>query len=406
MKAVVLNIGNEVLSGKVINTNAAFLAQELAKIGVEVEKTIVVGDSEPNIDQEINRFKDGDCDILITTGGLGPTHDDLTKEVLMKNLHLEMELNGRAKETLDHYFHGHMASCNLKQAYFPKEAVIIENHLGTADGAIVEQNNKIYVILVGPPFEMMPMVKETVIPYLQKKASVLLLSQEYIVMGNGESFFEEKLAPFYREFSSLSLCPYASLGKIRYQLIGLEENSSLFAKADSKFRDLMADYIVSDKNEEIEEVLVHLLDSKGCTIAFGESCTGGMLASKIINVPNASKVIHESLVTYSNESKVKYLGVNPKTLLEFGAVSAETVSEMAEGLFKSTQADVCVAVSGIAGPSGGSDSKPVGLVHYAIKIRSKLHLESKIFQGSRDLVRMKATMWILFRIYKLMKNEN
>lgn len=406
MKTIVLNIGNEVLSGKIVNTNAAFLAQELAKIGVEVEKTVVVGDSEASIDQEINRFKDGDCEILITTGGLGPTHDDLTKEVLMKNLHLEMELNEGAKQVLDDYFHGQMASCNLKQAFFPKEAVIIENRLGTADGAILEQNHKIYIILVGPPFEMMPMVKETVIPYLQKKTSVPFISKEFIVMGNGESFFEERLIPFYQEFSELSLAPYASLGKIRYQLIGLEKNRELFVKADSKFRDLMADYIVSDNNEEIEEVLVHLLESKHFTIAFGESCTGGMLASKIINVPNASKVIHESLVTYSDESKVRYLGVNPMTIQEFGAVSAETVSEMAEGLFKNTKADVCVTVSGIAGPSGGSDRKPVGLVHYAIKLGPKLFLENKIFQGSRDLVRMKSTMWILYRIFKLIRNDN
>jgi len=405
MKAIVLNIGNEVLSGKVVNTNAAFLAQELAKIGVEVEKTVVVGDSEANINQEIDRFKDGDCEILITTGGLGPTHDDLTKEVLMKNLHLEMELNEGAKLILDNYFHGQMAACNLKQAFFPKDAVIIENHLGTADGAIVEQNHKIYIILVGPPFEMMPMVKETVIPYLQKKASVGFISKEYIVMGNGESFFEERLAPFYQEFSELSLAPYASLGKIRYQLIGLEKNRELMGKADSRFRDLMADYIISDQNEEIEEVLVHLLESKHFTIAFGESCTGGMLASKIINVPNASRVIHESLVTYSDESKVRYLGVNPKTLQEYGAVSTETVSEMAEGLFKNTQADVCVTVSGIAGPSGGSERKPVGLVHYAIKLGPKLFLENKVFQGSRDLVRMKATMWILYRVFKLIQND-
>jgi nicotinamide-nucleotide amidase len=258
---------------------------------------------------------------------------------------------------------------------------------------------------VGPPFEMMPMVKETVIPYLQKKTSVEFISKEYIVMGNGESFFEERLAPFYQEFSELSLAPYASLGKIRYQLIGLEKNRELMAKADSQFRDLMADYIISDQSEEIEETLVHLLESKHYTIAFGESCTGGMLASKIINVPNASKVIHESLVTYSDESKARYLGVNPKTLQEFGAVSAETVSEMAEGLFKSTKADVCVTVSGIAGPSGGSDRKPVGLVHYAIKLGPKLVLENKIFQGSRDLVRMKATMWILYRVFKLIQND-
>lgn len=403
MKALILNIGDEVLSGRVINTNSSFLALELNKIGVEVEKVVVVGDNENLITKEIDDFKQSNLDILITTGGLGPTHDDITKEVLCKNLDLPLELNESAKNLLDSYFPTNMAQCNLKQAYFPKDAIIIDNKVGTADGAIIERENKIYIILVGPPYEMIPMVKDTVIPYLQKRVGVRHLVQEFILMGSGESSYEEMLIPIYKKYPNISINPYASTGRVRFQINGLVDEEKEFKDAVDDFTNLMKDYIISSKNEEIEEVVVNRLKEKNYSISFCESCTGGMLASKIINVSGASSVINESLVTYSNEAKIKYLQVNPNTIEKYGVVSDEVVKEMAEGLYKLTKANVCVSVSGVAGPTGGTEAKPVGLVHYAIKINDKIISENKIFKGNRDLIRTKTSLWVLYRIFCLLK---
>lgn len=406
MRALILNIGNEVLSGKVVNTNSSFLAKELNKIGIITEKVVVVGDDEDAINKEINDFKQSHLDILITTGGLGPTHDDLTKEVLSKNLNLRLELDNDSLSHLQAYFDASMSQSNLKQAYFPKEAMIIPNHLGTANGAIISLSQKLYVILVGPPQEMIPMVNEHIIPYLRNISKVEVISQEYIVMGNGESYFEDFLSDLMKIFPRVSLAPYASIGKIRYLVTAKTEDEEDFKLFVKEFESLMADYIISKDNEEIEEVLVKALKARNYTISFAESCTGGMLASRIINVPGASRVIGESLVTYSNDAKIKYLNVNEDTINHYGVVSDQVVIEMVDGLKKKSKANIAVSVSGIAGPTGGSVAKPVGLVHYAIKINNQLFVESKVFKGNREMIRTRTTLWVLYRIYyHLLKND-
>lgn len=406
MRALILNIGNEVLSGKVVNTNSSILAKELNKIGIITEKVVAVGDDEELINKEINDFKQSNLDILITTGGLGPTHDDLTKEVLSKNLNLRLKLDDDSLSHLQDYFDDSMSQSNLKQAYFPKEAIIIPNHLGTANGAIIPLNQKFYIILVGPPQEMIPMVNETVIPYLKSISKVELISQEYIVMGNGESYFEDFLSVLMKTFPRVSLAPYASVGKIRYQITAKTEDEKDFKLFINEFERLMADYIISKDNEEIEEVVVKLLKENNYTISFAESCTGGMLASRIINVSGASRVINESFVTYSNDAKIKYLNVSADTINRYGVVSDQVVIEMATGLQKISKANLAVSVSGIAGPTGGSVAKPVGLVHYAIMINDKLFVESKVFKGNREMIRTRTTLWVLYRIYyHLLKND-
>nr|HPN61342.1 nicotinamide-nucleotide amidohydrolase family protein [Bacilli bacterium] len=369
----------------------------------ETARIVVVGDNELALKQEIKAFQNSTMDILITTGGLGPTHDDLTKEVLVDCLNLKMTVNKQAENLLKDYFGNNMAPCNQKQAYFPKEALIIENHLGTADGAIIEQDGKIYIVLVGPPYEMNPMVIDSVIPYLKTKTNMVIQAKDYLVMGNGESFFEELLKPLISQTPYVSISPYASLGKIRYQIVGTGNFQEAFLEINRQFKELMQDYIISEQNEEIEEVLVALLRKRNLTIAFGESCTGGMLAAKLINVPHASDVIKESFVVYSNEAKIKYLHVNEATITQYGAVSEQTIEQMLNGLFLETKAQVCVAVSGIAGPSGGSSEKPVGLVYYGIKINNQQIIEHRHFKGNREMVRQRTTLFVLFRLWQLLK---
>ncbi|MDD3348215.1 MAG: CinA family nicotinamide mononucleotide deamidase-related protein [Bacilli bacterium] len=403
MKAIILNVGNEVLEGRVINTNGAFLSTNLLKLGITPTRITTIGDDYFALQTEVKTFLTSDNDILITTGGLGPTHDDFTKEVLFATLGLEMVIHDQAKALLDDYFGEKYAQCNLKQAYFPKEAIIIANKLGTADGCIVEKDNKIFIVLVGPPFEMNPMVIDTVIPYLSSKTTNQMLIKEYIVMGLGESTIEELLQPLYHEYSLVSIAPYASLGKIRYQITANLTNQEQFTDACIAFTRLLADSIISSENEEIEEKVVQELRRLHWKISFSESCTGGMLAAKIVNVSGASDVFSESLITYSNQAKSKYLHVSSKTLANFGAVSEETVREMVLGLSALTQSEVCIAVSGIAGPSGGTPTKPVGLVYYAIKINDEIIINHYLFKGGREQIRTRACLRILFDTYQKIK---
>ena len=403
MKAAILNVGDEVLSGKVINTNSSFLAHELELIGVETKYVSVVGDDKEMLISELKRFNDSDCEILITTGGLGPTHDDFTKEVIFSELGFEMELNQEALKILNDYFNGDYAKCNEKQAYFPKESTIIPNLKGTACGAIVEKNNKIVVILVGPPFEMKPMVYDTVIPYLKNKLNNDLIIREYQVTGIGESSAEEILIDLINKYSFVNVAPYASVQKIRYQITSHEKYKEEFEDVCREFESIMDEYIISTSNESIEEVLVKKLKELNLTISTAESCTGGMIASTIVNVSGSSQVFNESIVTYSNEAKVKYLNVSKETIIKHGVVSDEVVTEMAYGLRKLTGSNVCLSVSGIAGPTGGSELKPVGLVHYAILINDDLHTFNKVFRGDREMIRKRATYNSLYEVIKLLK---
>lgn len=404
MKALILNVGNEVLSGKVVNTNSSFLAKELSKVGVEVVKNVVVADEINSLNEEIDHFLESNIDLLITTGGLGPTHDDFTKEALCERLGLELVLHDDALNILNKYFDKNMADCNLKQAYFPKNSILIPNKLGTADGAIFECKGKLFIILVGPPYELEPMVKDSVLPYLQELTNINYLVKEYIVMGEGESKLEDLLIPIYQKYKKVNIAPYASLGKIRYQLTALSDDKDEFNDANFAFSQLLQNYIISENLEEIEDVVVKELNRLNFHISFAESCTGGMVVSKIINVSGASSIINESLVTYSNEAKIKYLKVSKQTIDKYGVVSDEVIKEMLEGLYQLTNSEVCVAVSGIAGPNGGTKLKPVGLVHFGIKIKDKIFLEHKIFKGNRSMIRTRTTLWVLYRLFFLLKN--
>ena len=402
MKAIILSVGNEVLSGRVINTNTSYLSQQLEKIGYDVVKTVVVGDDEAMLTNEVLSFVNSEYDVLITTGGLGPTHDDFTKEVICKTFGYDLVLREEALDTIKRYYKKEFAHSNIKQAYFPENAILLENSCGTAMGAILEKNGKSVILLVGPPMELIPMYEKGAEPYLKSLLDENFLIHEFIVMGIGESSAEDYLEEYFNKFPHVNIAPYANLGKIRYQITALQAYQENFNKAVDEFRRLMDKYITSEENKDIEEVLVSLLKEKGYKISFAESCTGGKLASKIINVDGSSAVINESLVTYSNESKVKYLNVSNESISKYGVVSDQIVLEMVEGLKKLTNSDICVSVSGIAGPTGGSIEKPVGLVHYAISTPKGIICEHQVFRGNRNNIRERATLYILYKVYKIL----
>jgi nicotinamide-nucleotide amidase len=381
-KAWILNVGTEVTSGRVINTNAAHLARELERVGVEVEKCVAVTDDEPAIVSEIKTFLASKSGLLITTGGLGATDDDITRRAVA------IALERKLIPGLVH------AGCMI-----PAGAETIENRSGTADGFIVFHQDKTLVSLVGPPAELRPMFQDA-LERLYPHARATSSHREYTVVGGTEADFEALLAPLKTEFPYVSINPYCYVGRIRYVIKGEGERFDLFV---TRFRELLSDYIIGEGDLAIEEAVVAALKERKLRISFAESCTGGMLASKIINVPGASDVIGESFVVYSNAAKMKYLGISAETLAQHGTVSDETVRAMVTGLEKLQAGNVLVAVSGIAGPDGGTAEKPVGLVHCAIRIAGVTHTVKRVFKGDRNLVRERASCWVLNTVWRLLR---
>lgn len=397
MKARILNIGDEVLHGLTINTNASYLAKNLQLLDIEIDQINVVGDDEEKISKEIIDFINSSVEVLITTGGLGPTHDDFTKDVVAKVLGLELVVHKEAKRHLNKYFPNGMASVNNQQVFFPKGSLLLANPLGSALGCYINYQGKHIFLLVGPPTELRPMFENHVEPILQKATKVKKISQEFLLGGIGESELEEKLQNFYQKYPTIKMAPYANLGTIRFVVTALKEDEKIFKEAIHKLQEIFGDNLIGDAKYSIEEHLVETLKKRKYTISTAESCTGGMLASMIVNVSGSSTIFNESIVTYSNDAKIKYLQVNQKTLKQFGAVSNETVIEMATGLRFLTGCDVAIAVSGIAGPGGGAKQKPVGLVHFAININGSIHTESKLFHGDRNMIRRRACVYILWK---------
>lgn len=396
--AYLLSVGNEVLSGRVINTNASFLAIELEKIGIEVVKVLTVADDASSIDNCLDEFMTSNAKILITTGGLGPTHDDFTKEEIAKYCHIELVENKEAKVDMYNYFGEERTDSNYKQIYQPSGSIIVHNKLGTADGFILEYKDKVIISLVGPSYEMQPMYLEGVKPYLLKYGSEKII-KEYTVVGRSESSLENDLKELVDSCKHVNVAPYCGNGKIRYQLTADKEYIEEFNIIKDKFESIVGTNIVSKDNEAIEEVIVKLFKEKGLKISFAESMTGGLLAQMITSVSGASNVIDASFVTYANSAKNKYLGVSLSTIEKCDVVSKPVALEMVNGLEKLSSSDVCVAVTGYAGPDG----KDIGKVCYAIKYKKVVNVFEKHFKGSRNMIRERAARDILFNVYCLIK---
>ena len=406
MRCEIINGGDEVLCGKVVNTNASFLAIELEKIGIEVVKVITIGDDRNDLNTEIDNFKKSNIDYLITTGGLGPTHDDFTKEVLYENLGLQVVQRKEPLELLNKYFRGKFTDCNLKQTYYPQDAHLLPNDKGTAMGAYNEYNHKAYTVLVGPPSELKPMVNDYLIPFLKTKVKNEKIIKEYIVMGIGEAQVEDILKDYYEKYPNVEINPYFTTGKVRYQVTSYKQFEKEFKCACDEFVSILGKYIISDKNENIEDKVFQELKRLNYHISFSESCTGGLLAGKLINTSGASSVIDESLVTYSNESKIKYLHVSKETIDKYDVVSEEVAIEMAKGIQNFANTEVGVSVTGYAGPTGGTEKIPVGTVCFAICVKDKVFSKTLYYRTERNILRERSVMTILYYLFDILRNIN
>ncbi|MBU3229218.1 competence/damage-inducible protein A [Clostridium algidicarnis] len=399
MKAEIIAVGTELLLGDILNTNAQFLSKELAILGIEVYHQTVIGDNGERLLEAFDEaFKR--CDVVITSGGLGPTKDDITKEMAAKYLGKELILNEEELKNIEKYFNKtgkKMTENNRKQAYFPKDDIILKNNNGTAPGAIMKgENGGIIIVLPGPPKELIPMFKESVVPYLRNTTDSTLYSKVLRLFGIGESTMEDEIKDILESQTNPTVAPYAKeldlILRITSKAKNEEEAKKLIEPLEKQIRQRLPQYIYGQNDDTLESVVGEKLIKENLTIASAESCTGGMLSARLVNVPSISKVFIEGAVTYSNQAKVSRLSVKKETLEKYGAVSKETAIEMAEGIAKTAKTDIGISTTGIAGPDGGTNEKPVGLVYIGLYIKGNTLVKELNIKGNREKVRTRATI--------------
>ncbi|MHC1720280.1 MAG: competence/damage-inducible protein A [Clostridiaceae bacterium] len=398
MKAEIIAVGTEILLGDIVNTNSQFLARRLADFGISLFHQSVVGDNEERLKEELSdAFRR--CDLVITTGGLGPTTDDITKETAAKFFNKPLVLDEASLENLERIFarqNRPVSEGNRKQAYFPEGCTILPNDHGTAPGCIINESNKILIILPGPPREVHPMFENHVVPYLKTLTDNVILSKVLRIAGLGESLMAAEVQDIIENSINPTVAPYAKQGESTLRITAKaktqEECLELIRPVEEKIREKLGISVYGTDDESIESVIAEMLIAKNLTISTAESCTGGMAAAKLINYPGISRIFMEGAVTYSNQSKVNRLGVKAETLEKFGAVSAEAAMEMAEGIAETAGTNIGLSTTGIAGPDGGTEEKPVGLIYIGLYINGRIKYKELKTTGTREMVRLRATI--------------
>ena len=414
MIAEIVAVGTELLMGQVLNTDAQYIARRLSELGVTLHRQVVVGDNPARIREAIHTAI-GRADVVITTGGLGPTADDITKETCAEALGLPMERNPEAERQVRGWFERNnypMTENNLRQADFAKGAIILENHNGTAPACIVEKDGKAVINLPGPPRELTPLFAESVAPYLAKRSGAVIVSRYMRVFGMGESAVESRLHDMMENSLNPTVAPYCSTGEVQLRLtVRVAHESEAAALLDPAEKEIRARlggvvYAVTDDPEySMEQALVKALCAAKKTMVTAESCTGGMIASKIVNVSGASDVFLEGCITYSNAAKMRTLGVKAETLEKYDAVSRETALEMAEGARRRADADYAVSVTGLAGPGGGTPERPVGTVWIGLATREGVEARLLQLHGNRERIRTLAALNAMHWVLKTVEKE-
>jgi len=398
MVVELISVGTEILLGNIVNTNAAYLSEKCAGFGLSLYNQQVVGDNEDRLADAlkvaINR-----SDIVILSGGLGPTQDDLTKEVTAKVMGCELIEDAHSRENIitmfkNSNFKNNITENNWKQAFVPKGAIIMENHNGTAPGIIIEKDGKSVILLPGPPNEMIPMFEESVTEYLNKFQPEILYSMMVKICGVGESQDETQVLDLINGQTNPTIATYAKTGEAHIRVTAKAKNIETAKKMVEPIiqtlKDRFKENIYStNEYEELEDVVVKELINKKLQLVTVESCTGGLLAGRLINVSGVSEVLKQGFITYSNESKMKLVNVKKSTIDKYSAVSEEVVIEMAKGGIIAADVDICVAITGIAGPST-EDEKPVGLVYIGCFYKDNVIVKEYNFNGNRQKVRDQA----------------
>lgn len=420
MVAEILAVGTELLIGQITNTNAQYLSKRLNDVGVSVYYHSVVGDNPVRLKESLKTALSR-ADIVISTGGMGPTQDDLTKETVAETMGLKLVLHPEIYQDIKAFFervNRKMMDSNAKQAYIPENSIIVPNNNGTAPGCIIEKDGKIVILLPGPPKEMIPMFEETVFPYFEKMTGQTIGSKMLKVFGVGESEMEMKIIDLIKAQSNPTIAPYVNMGEVVVRVTArcrdANEAESMICPVIDKIRERLGTDLYSINGETMEEVVVRLIIEKNISISVAESCTGGMLAAKLVNVPGVSKVFEKGFITYSNSAKIDMLGVSPDTLETYGAVSRETAIEMVNCLIKKTGTRAGISITGIAGPNNMTDpvpcstalshipDKPAGLVYIAVYLDGKTECIELKLNGDRERVRHVACLNALNLLRKMM----
>ncbi len=389
-KASIITIGDELLIGQVIDTNSAFIAKELNAIGIPVIRRVAVGDSWDEIWKALDE-ESTHADIILITGGLGPTADDITKPLLCNYFNCKMIIDKGALENVENIFKNilkrPMIERNAKQAEVPDVCEVIINKRGTAPGMIFTKENKTFISMPGVPHEMKGMITDAVLPLLQKKYTTTnIIHKTLLTAGVGESFLAELIKDFEENLPAhikLAYLPNYGMVRLRLTATGSNVQSEVNQKFDT-LQLLVKEYLVTNEDESLQAVVGKLLLAKGKTMCTAESCTGGYIAHLLTSIPGSSKFYEGSVVSYSYQAKENLLAVNKDTLLQKGAVSEDVVIEMAKGALQNIKADYALAVSGIMGPDGGTTDKPVGTVWVAVGNKNKIETQLFNFRFDRD----------------------
>jgi nicotinamide-nucleotide amidase len=374
VRAAILTIGEEILYGHILDTNANFISNALAEIGIKVVMHLSVGDNLQDITDALH-ITESRSDVILITGGLGPTNDDITKKCLANYFNTELKINQKVLEDLSAYFKKRgfsFSATNRKQAELPENAEIITNEMGTAPAMWFEERNRIFISMPGVPHEMKYLITEKIIPRLEGIHGPSVIYHKVIMTaGLGESWLSEKIAPWEKSLpEGISLAYLPSWGQVKLRITAKGKDRQELVKeveaCKQELKRYIGKYMYGEDEEPIQEAIGKILISRGQTLSVAESCTGGYITHLITSIPGSSNYFLGGMIAYSNSIKQKLLGVKPDTINRFGAVSEETVKEMAGNLLDLYNANYAIATSGIAGPGGGTEDKPVGTVWIAV----------------------------------------
>lgn len=394
MVVELISVGTEILLGNIVNTNAAYLAEQCAGLGLSCYYQSVVGDNAERLTGVLRQALER-SDIVILGGGLGPTQDDLTKEVAAKVLELNLVEDAHSKERIREYLESRgltVTENNWKQALAPEGAIVVDNENGTAPGLILEKNGKRVILLPGPPNELRPMFEKSIYPYLNELQPGVIYSRTVKVCGVGESIAETMIQDLIDGQSNPTIATYAKTGEVHLRVTAKAENEKearkLVKPVVKELKSRFGNSIyTTDTDVTLEKSIIDLLSANHLTVSTAESCTGGLVSARLINVPGASEVFKAGYISYSNKTKRKLIGVKRSSLEKYGAVSSVVAKEMAKGAALLSKADVTVSVTGIAGPDGGTAEKPVGLVYIGCQVCGENVVKEYHFKGDRNKIR-------------------
>lgn len=414
LKVEIIAVGAELLTPLFQDTNSLYLIERLNQLGFEVSFKTIVGDDWNDL-QLCLKNSISRADLVIAMGGLGPTEDDRTREALANVLGRRLSLDNGVLKRIRARFERRgvkMPSTNKKQAYIIEGAEVLENKNGTAPGQWIGLGSKMIVLLPGPPHEMKPMFEDCVWPRLQSLRRGFRANRVLKIVGLTESQMESLISDLYPLFKTIRITTLARPGQLEIHLTSQLEKSSAKAKrsidrAAMKLRQRLDDHIFSTGGEELEAVVGRILRARNETLAVAESCSGGFLGHRLTNIPGSSDYFLEGVITYSNRSKTRLLGVPESVLAKHGAVSAEVAERMAKGIRTGAPADYGLAITGIAGPSGGTPEKPVGLVYVALAYEDGTDVVKNLFLGTRSLIKFQSSQKALDMLRRrlIMKKE-